>query len=695
MKFLHDDYRMSEVLRRWRQGRGQTSAWFFFNERGSPMEKSFDGLLRAVIKELVSTNKSVEAIVLNKFRSLKKVRQSQQVKQIWRGQDLEDAFSEIISQREQDLDVLLLLDALDEFSGPPEMIAEFIQSLVEPVPGSRTKVKILFSSRPWDAFVAGFGRYPGFKMHEQTKGDLRVFAFDKLTALHSITTPLPQVVGPVHARSGDIVSLIVDRAEGVFLWVRLVVESLLQGGPDKTIQELEELVRAFPDGLEELYERTIERIPRSSRLEAFVVIEVVNRGLQRLTLRELVLVSSCALGRTLQECVDMVTSKDVDFVVEQAALQLKNLCGGIIEINYLGPEPTVQFIHQTVKDFVSRPGFEQRMLSCYHAPLYENGFSFWMKYELMRFEKRATYNEDVVKSTAGRWSTYARLSEETTGNDSEEILDSMSGEVCQALLEQLPPSFYHSPDSYRASAPALQVAVTTGLLLYTKQKLRTTHIARQAAPEYRHLLHLAVEAAIYRDALESVFSSRASMVRLLLEHGADLQFQIGNVTAFAYFVSLIAMRNSQVNGTASSRTAEVVRAFLENGQDPNIDVKSHEDRVSEKRRYVSKALHVVSYEACDALLQHGAHVNALDSTGQTALDHIIQGNASVWYDFEQRCETVSTLLKHGGCITYSTRKALPFFLSNIAFPRYQVLEQLRNPPMLPPTLMQRLWGILP
>ena len=217
MKFLHDDKEMSEILSQWRQGRNHASAWFFFNERGSLMEKSFEGLLRAVIKELISKNKGVKEMVLKLYRKLKLVREPKKEKLVWHAGDLEDALSEILSQWEQELDILLLLDAVDEYSGPPELVVEFVQSLVEPVPGSKTKVKILFSSRPWDAFVSGFGRCPGFKMHEQTKGDLRVFALDQLSELYAITTPLHRAEDPVNARPGDLVSLIVDRAEGVFL----------------------------------------------------------------------------------------------------------------------------------------------------------------------------------------------------------------------------------------------------------------------------------------------------------------------------------------------------------------------------------------------------------------------------------------------------------------------------------------------
>src|SRR2546430_902894 len=89
--------------------------------------------------------------------------------------------------------------------------------------------------------------------------------------------PWDSVEDPLSPTARDVVSTIVDRAEGVFLWVRLVRKSLLDAGPDVRTLQLKELLQALPNGLEELYERTIERIPRTCRLEAFIVLEIVNR----------------------------------------------------------------------------------------------------------------------------------------------------------------------------------------------------------------------------------------------------------------------------------------------------------------------------------------------------------------------------------------------------------------------------------
>src|ERR1700733_2262938 len=115
IKFLQDNRRTSEILYQWRQDCDQTSAWFYFNERGSHVEKSFEGLSRSIIRELTSKNEQLAELVLKVY--LERVKKSSKQKQTWHMEDLKYALTAIFSQRLGDLEILLFLDALDECSG--------------------------------------------------------------------------------------------------------------------------------------------------------------------------------------------------------------------------------------------------------------------------------------------------------------------------------------------------------------------------------------------------------------------------------------------------------------------------------------------------------------------------------------------------------------------------------------------------
>ena len=670
MKFLHDHHQTSEILNQWRQGVHHTSAWFFFNERGSYIEKSFEGLLLSIIREIISTNERLAELVLEVY--LERVKHSSNQSQTWHSQDLECALSAIVSQREQNLELLLFLDALDEYSGPPEMMVDFVQSLVQPVPDARTEVKVLISSRPWDAFVANFDQQPGFKMHEQTKSDMRIFVLDKLGTTQTMAPTSSPAESLSNRAARDIVSTVVYRAEGVFLWVKLVIDSLLAAGPNATMLQLENLLQALPDGLEELYERTIDRISRSSRLEAFIAIEIVNRASSIMTLHALTLVASCALGKTFEECVELVKKRKSSIDDEKDALQLKNLCGGLIEMNRERDGVIlVQFMHQTVKDFVSRPGFEHRILGHSYAPLYENGFSFQMKYILAMNGLALRYKPELEYQAHREDPAYfARRAEETTGNSQKIFLNSISDQhfpwenLCTQTVKRRPTSI-------------LSFAVLGNLLLYTAHKLHTTNVV--SSNSQIPLLQLAVERAFNWDLV-----SYASMIQLLIDKGADINEKFEGETPFQF--NFTRFRKSGEYSTFLNDTTKVVEVFLKHKQDVDVDIPTDYG--------VCKGLHIARCEVSEALLRGGAQVNALDSRGFTALDHVMNGSISS-RAHGMDVPTASILLHYGGCITHSTRKHIPEFLERVSvYDPNLVLDSYRNPPQLPMTLVQRFRRIV-
>jgi hypothetical protein len=497
------------------------------------------------------------------------------------------------------------------------------------------------------------------------------------------------------------VSIIVDRAEGVFLWVRLVIKSLLGAGLGVTALQLKELLQALPNGLEELYERTIERIPRTCRLEAFIVLEIVNRALRNLSVREVTSAASCALGKTFEECAETVKKRLLSMDDEQAALQLKNLCGGLIETYRDGNEPTrVQFMHQTVKDFVSRPGFERCMLGRSYAPLHENGFAFLMKYglairEVLRHDRKLPDSFSVVRSEITEFSIFhllhlAHRAEETTGNNQEKFLDSIGDERVPVFAESMIPGgigFSFEPTS------VLSFAVLGNLLLYTKQKLRTTNLVNGALR--KSLLHFGVESAL----LGHSPSSLESMIELLFEKGADIDCRFAGKTPFEYLLTIWPpCKERRLFAAHEKSVGKVVQVFLEHGQDANIYIRRTGRKGSHiKRNGACKPLHAAPIEASKTLLEHGAHVNALDRDGQTPLDVLIRD--SILYEIDNKAErlrhTASILLEYGGCITHSTRKILPVFIKIMSGDNGEVPDSFRNPPELPMTLAQRVRSIVP
>ncbi|GAB1316808.1 NACHT domain-containing protein [Madurella fahalii] len=133
----------------------------------------------------------------------------------------------------------IILDGLDEVSpkdGPFKLL-QLIDEL-RPVPG----VKLCVASRPEHIMRSHLEKYPHLRTQDLTEPDIRRY----------VTTYLDKEIGvpiPVQYRH-RIVHHLVTGAEGVFLWVYLVLRSLQRGLHNgDTWTELEERLRLMPTDL--------------------------------------------------------------------------------------------------------------------------------------------------------------------------------------------------------------------------------------------------------------------------------------------------------------------------------------------------------------------------------------------------------------------------------------------------------------
>ncbi|KAK1239377.1 hypothetical protein MKX07_008865 [Trichoderma sp. CBMAI-0711] len=259
-----------------------------------------------------STRKIIREVetITKRHRSRVYARQYAQ-NRTWTLHELEQALFQIIEQQSIDLDLCIFIDALDEYDGTPEFIAEFLNDITRNR-NSRTRVKVLFSSRPWDKLTDAFKDCPGFRIHEHTENDIRELC------LHVIQTECPG--------SRELLQLVEDigkLARGVFLWVKLVLYDLseivaasLQRGDVGTLySELQEALQNLPRDLVEYYSGLVE------------VVETRQKSRMRSRL---------------------------------------------------------QLLHQTTVDFVQLPGFKNLVLGPGAHAMLDNGYTFLAKLELLR-----------------------------------------------------------------------------------------------------------------------------------------------------------------------------------------------------------------------------------------------------------------------------------------------------------------------
>jgi hypothetical protein len=692
MKFLHTDKRTSEWLK---DQVGETlvsCGWFYFYNRGSRIQKSFEGLLHSILYQILSREDKLAEIVLPIY-----LERSGKKRQHWTLHNLKQAFDLIVRQERFPLRFYLFLDALDEYEGHPEIVAEFLKSIVTTPFKSMTKVNVCFSSRPWNVFIEEFGTCPGFSIHERTRDDIWRFTKGRMMGQRSMGQLLTSGPNEQKREAEILISTIVEKARGIFLWVRLVVEGLLRARIDgASVAELMEIVSEMPAELEDYYERIIQQIPQRFRLESYVMFEILLRSAHGLKLSSFASATDCAFYETIQSVVSKLRHRQPSNATSEDLLRrLQSRSGGLVEVV---SDDTVQFMHQTVKDFIAKPGFEQRLLG-QHNPTLQNGYSFLFKYYLGKYyvSRLKDLSQNNLSGDAflafHRHSDIlleasmlnARASEATTGLDQTQFVDSIDHSTIEAWNTEIGIPCFDSGISF---------AVQADLRLYVTARAHRINENPKIS-----LLHILVHRIS-----QSPDAPLGTMCRLLLSLGADQNALWRQDTPFQMLVESFWQEMQDAKYTYDY--IDAASAFLEHGQDPNIDLTGS-IRLETFRS--CKPLHLSQSQMTRLLLEYGADVNALTFSGHTALDLSVKSrdaNERFWSADEKvlhqnpervnRLEveigTVTILLDHGGCITEHGERCLTDFLSGLRsfarrFRDYEaavndITERFRNPPRL-------------
>jgi hypothetical protein len=267
----------------------------------------------------------------------------------WTIPQLEKALDNIRQQQIEGC-ICIFIDALDEYSGRSEDIARFVKRLAAPMDTSDNQkliIRVCASSRPWNAFTSLLSETPSFTIQDWTKEDTRKFATDRLEGCNRDNTSL-------------IVDNITDRAEGVFLWVALVLDELWQPLCDgKPIEDVRSLLSGLPTDLPEFYERMMENVSKEDRptlmgmLELVLCFEYESREGPKFLL-------FCLAVELMQRsplATKGVSLKAADDARRRAEVErrIRACSGGLLEVTQSREESRVQFVHQTVKSFIGDP----------------------------------------------------------------------------------------------------------------------------------------------------------------------------------------------------------------------------------------------------------------------------------------------------------------------------------------------------
>lgn len=700
MKYIYRNQQTAEILQQWARSGQLIQCSFFFHHRGATAQKSFDGLLQSILRQILQSAPEL----CQRIPASALPRKSNLNRYTWDLAGLRRTLSWILNQRKFELYICLFIDALDEFDGHLELISEFMASLI----GHETEqavvhCKICFSSRPREIIQDHFQQFPNFRIHDYTKKDIRTYTEGRLLESSDLAEAM-SASREEREKVDRVADKIIDQSDGVFLWVRLALDDITKALSQRQIasaDELETLLQNIPPELDEFYRSITERIPQDFRWEAYLALDVLLRADERLGLIELYEIITCWPCRTLQGCYEqrqrlLASSKSSPprnhKNTTRFLQELKDNCGGLLEIDE--DEGRMRLMHETVRAFLCKPAFRQLILGQTAIFRPQNGYTELAKFFLARVqyfdhidlssflirmnkdldEKRIAETPDLYQKLGEEAAKYCFLSETTTGVCQYEMIESFNPVEPRQPRDGKTSSWFLAPET-----SGTHFAVVSNLLLYMQRKFQTTEDTSlvDSNAENRLFPHLC-RAAMYfgMDDKPRDVNKRfdyGSLARLLIDKGVDQKALIQGVTPFEWLLTRQTrfryhphlFRYYPRPGHLGDSVVHVVQALIDAGEDPNLGFC--ENAKTRKGKEPWKPLHFSSGPMAQMLLERHANVNAKGPRGMTPLDVAIRtyGKHRDHSRLEAPASTLDLFIRNDGLISSTGLKYLPLCMSRL------------------------------
>ncbi|PVH92359.1 ankyrin [Periconia macrospinosa] len=304
---------------------------FFFNARGESLEKSTRGLYRSLLIQLLEKAPETWSI-FNEYgeRGVETIRDMG-----WQDETLRELFT-LALQELEDRRVVCYVDALDECPEEDvrEMIA-FFEELGELE--KRAEFRVCFSSRHYPEISIGTGLQLVLELEQEHKNDISVY-IDTHLKLGKDT------------QAEDIKAEILRKSSGIFLWVHLVIPMLNKEYDRGRIKALKKRLTKIPTGLHDLFHEMLTRDEKNMNylLVCVQILLFASRPLKPNEFRA-ALETYCEDDHTWYPC------DSVHMAPENLRKFVLDVSKGLAEITK-SKEPTVQFIHESVRDFFLKEG---------------------------------------------------------------------------------------------------------------------------------------------------------------------------------------------------------------------------------------------------------------------------------------------------------------------------------------------------
>ncbi|KAK4210998.1 prion-inhibition and propagation-domain-containing protein [Rhypophila decipiens] len=368
MKHLYHHGTTKDYLSQWTGGSSLITGCFFFWYLGTPEQNTYQGLTRTLLHHILEADPSlIPQLLPDMWKDVTELESPDPSLALPIIAETQAAFERLSRTPTK---VCLFIDGLDEYSGDFQEGISFIENLCQ-----YPNLKLVVSSRPKPDFLDAFASRRMLRMQDLTKPDIERYVLDSVGG-HSYLQSLMRR-DETKDRAKQLLADLMDKADGIFLWIVLACRSLLKGlCRSDRIPELERRVAELPKELKAMFAYMIRKIDPRYQQHCAKLLRICHEALADKTITAgcvptLALAFLDEYHDNLMGCRKLAQSAlgpdEVEHIRTSFPVRLNSLCGGLLEIQWnverFVPAPwnpredpivdtQVVFMHRSVAEFL-------------------------------------------------------------------------------------------------------------------------------------------------------------------------------------------------------------------------------------------------------------------------------------------------------------------------------------------------------
>ncbi|KAI0019996.1 hypothetical protein F4780DRAFT_395085 [Xylariomycetidae sp. FL0641] len=385
MKYINEIPLTVDHLQHWSKDRQLLMIPYYFFYNGGKMQKSEIGLLRSILHSMLSQERGLIPIAFPE-------RYQAALDDIgYPDPSLPEAKKALkrVLRESSHLCFFIAIDGLDEFD--PNSSSTLVSSLIGLTFMIREfeNVKLLVSSRPLTEFEFAYADCPSLKVQDLTKGDITLYIQDRL----GVHPKMESLLKREPERSTALMDSIAEGSSGVFLWVKIVTESVVSGLINHDgIEDLEKRLAGLPSDIQELYKTMLVRVEPKYRQQTARLLALVYDGTWSagyLSVLGLWFAERVSDQTAIDTEVTPLYEEEVTAREAEMEIRCKSRCLGLVEVQDPPPNDLpidgivevpktrpdgrvrVNFLHRSVFEFLGAEGVYEEFISSRYGQLFE------------------------------------------------------------------------------------------------------------------------------------------------------------------------------------------------------------------------------------------------------------------------------------------------------------------------------------